>query len=57
MEKKVLDEIEKLRNRNEDTINRRMNKIIDENAHIIKMLNKVINPDEDKWSWDLLKAS
>ena len=46
MERRILEEIERLRVRNEDTLGKRMDKIIQENELIIQQLNKALNPED-----------
>jgi len=47
MEKKLLEQIEMNRQKSENSINFRIDKIIQENAEIIKRLKHVINNDEE----------
>lgn len=45
MERRVLEEVDRLRIKNDDNVNRRMDKIIQDNENIILMLNTVLDPD------------
>ncbi len=46
MERRIIEELEKIKGKNEDNINNRMDKVIAENEQIIKLLHKVIEGDD-----------
>jgi hypothetical protein len=47
LEARLMEEIERLKIKNDDNINQKMDKIIGENAMILEKLNKVITGDDD----------